>query len=151
MKKIFLLLTLFFISATYAQETTKGTIAGKLMDKEIAGETLPFANVIIKGTSQGTTTDIDGLYSLENITPGTYTVIYSFVGYETLEVPNVIVVAGKVTEINTALGSSAASLDEVIIKTVSRRDSQVALLIEQKKAIEIKESIGAQVDPSASP
>ncbi len=144
MKKIFLLLTLFFISASYAQESTKGTIAGKLMDKEISGETLPFANVIIKGTSQGTTTDIDGLYSLENITPGTYTVIYSFVGYETLEVPNVIVVAGKVTEINTALGSSAASLDEVVIKTVSRRDSQVALLIEQKKAIEIKESIGAQ-------
>jgi len=116
MKKIFLLLTLFFISASYAQESTKGTIAGKLMDKEISGETLPFANVIIKGTSQGTTTDIDGLYSLENITPGTYTVIYSFVGYETLEVPNVIVVAGKVTEINTALGSSAASLDEVVLK-----------------------------------
>ena len=144
MKKIFLLLTLFFINISYAQETTKGTIAGKLMDKEMSGETLPFANVIIKGTSLGTTTDIDGLYSLDNITPGTYTVIYSFVGYETLEVPNVTVVAGKVTEINTALGSSAASLDEVVIKTVSRRDSQVALLIEQKKAIEIKESIGAQ-------
>ncbi|TXD93726.1 TonB-dependent receptor [Gillisia hiemivivida] len=144
MKKIFLLLTLFFISISYAQETTKGTIAGKLMDKEISGETLPFANVIIKGTSIGTTTDIDGLYAIENLTPGTYTVIFSFVGYETLEVPNVTVVAGKVTEINTALGSNAASLDEVVIKTVARRDSQVALLIEQKKAIEIKESIGAQ-------
>ncbi len=144
MKKIFLLLTLFFISISYAQETTKGTIAGKLMDKEISGETLPFANVIIKGTSIGTTTDIDGLYAIENLTPGTYTVIFSFVGYETLEVPNITVVAGKVTEINTALGSNAASLDEVVIKTVARRDSQVALLIEQKKAIEIKESIGAQ-------
>jgi outer membrane receptor protein involved in Fe transport len=144
MKKIFLLLTLFFISISYAQETTKGTIAGKLMDKEISGETLPFANVIIKGTSTGTTTDIDGLYAIENLAAGTYTVIFSFVGYETLEVPNVTVVAGKVTEINTALGSNAASLDEVVIKTVARRDSQVALLIEQKKAIEIKESIGAQ-------
>ncbi|WP_026837301.1 TonB-dependent receptor [Gillisia sp. JM1] len=144
MKKIFLLLTLFFISISYAQENTKGTIAGKLMDKEISGETLPFANVIIKGTSTGTTTDIDGLYAIENLTAGTYTVIFSFVGYETLEVPNVTVVAGKVTVINTALGSNAASLDEVVIKTVARRDSQVALLIEQKKAIEIKESIGAQ-------
>ena len=121
------------MSISYAQETTKGTIAGKLMDKEMSGETLPFANVIIKGTSLGTTTDIDGLYSLDNLAPGTYTVIYSFVGYETLEVPNVTVIAGKVTEINTALGSSAASLDEVVIKTVARRDSQVALLIEQKK------------------
>ncbi len=71
MKKIFLLLTLFFISSSYAKDTAKGAIAGKLMDKEISGETLPFANVIIKGTSLGTTTDIDGLYSLENIITGT--------------------------------------------------------------------------------
>ncbi len=144
MKKIFLLLTLFFTSISYAQETTKGTIAGNLMDKEISGETLPFANVIIKGTSIGTTTDIDGLYAIANLTPGNYTVVFSFVGYETLEVPNITVVAGKVTEINTALGSNAASLDEVVIKTVSRRDSEVALLIEQKAAIQIKTSIGAQ-------
>ncbi|RKS55840.1 outer membrane receptor protein involved in Fe transport [Gillisia mitskevichiae] len=144
MKNFLLLITLLFSCFSQAQETTKGTIAGKLMDKEIKGETLPFANVIIKASNQGTTTDIDGLYSIDNLNPGTYTVIFSFVGYETLEVPNITVVAGKVTEINTALGSSAASLDEVVIKTVSRRDSQVALLLEQKKAIEIKESIGAQ-------
>jgi len=144
MKNFLLLITLLITSFLQAQETTKGTIAGKLMDKEISGETLPFANVIIKESNLGTTTDIDGLYAIENLNPGIYTVIFSFIGYETLEVPNVTVVAGKVTEINTALCSSAASLDEVIIKTVSRRDSQVALLIEQKKAIEIKESIGAQ-------
>ena len=143
--KNFLLLFIFFICLfSHAQDATKGAIAGKLMDKEISGETLPFANVIIKGSNLGTTTNIDGLYSIENLNPGNYTVVFSFVGYEILEVPNVTVVAGKVTEINTALGSSAASLDEVIIKTVSRRDSQVALLLEQKKAIEIKESIGAQ-------
>ena len=70
--------------------------------------------------------------------------VFSFIGYETLEIPNVQVVVGKVTEINTDLGSSAATLDEVVIKTVSRRDSEVALLLEQKGAIDIKESIGAQ-------
>lgn len=144
MKKFLILIALVISCFSQAQENSKGTIAGKLMDKEMPGETLPFANVIIKGTSQGTTTDIDGLYAINNLNPGTYTVVFSFVGYETLEVPNVTVVEGKVTEINTALGSSAASLDEIVIKTVSRRDSQVALLLDQKKAIEIKESIGAQ-------
>lgn len=144
MKNFLILITLLISGFSPAQDTTKGAIAGKLMDKEISGETLPFANVIIKGSNLGTTTDVDGLYSLENLTPGNYTVVFSFVGYETLEVPNVMVAAGKVTEINTALGSSAASLDEVVIKTVARRDSQVALLLDQKKAIEIKESIGAQ-------
>ncbi len=130
--------------AVYAQNPETGTIAGKLADKEMQGEPLPFANVLIKGTTKGATTDMDGLYSLTNLEPGTYTVVFSFLGYETLEVPNVEVVANKVTEINTELGSSAASLDEVMITTVSRRDSEVALLLDQKKAIAIKEGIGAR-------
>ncbi len=121
-----------------------GIIAGKLTDKEMQGNPLPFANVIIKGTGTGVTTDLDGLFQIENLQPGSYTIAISFMGYEQLEIPNVQVVPGKVTQINTELGSSAASLDEVVINTVSRKDSEVALLLEQKNAIAIKESIGAQ-------
>ncbi len=143
MRKFLILTLLLFISTVQAQESQKGSIAGKLSDREMNGEPLPFANVIIKGTSTGTTSDYDGLYILKNLDPGTYTVVFSFVGYETLEVPDVVVEAGKVTEVNTELGSSAASLDEVVITTVSRRDSEVALLMEQKNSVEIKESIGA--------
>ena len=143
MKKYFLIASILFTSLLYSQDQT-GSIAGKLLDKEMNGEPLPFANIIIKGTSTGTMTDYDGLFVMENLAPGTYTVIFSFLGYETLEVPNIKVVAGKVTEINTELGSSAASLDEVVISTVSRRDSEVALLLEQKKAISIVQSIGAE-------
>ncbi|MCM4155401.1 TonB-dependent receptor [Gramella sp. AN32] len=142
--KYFIAILIFFTTISQAQETTTGSIAGKLTDKEMNGEPLPFANVVIKGTSKGTTSDFDGLYSLNNLEPGTYTIVYSFVGYETLEIPEVNVEAGKVTEINTELGSSAAALEEIVITTVSRKDSQVALLIEQKNSIEIKESIGAQ-------
>lgn len=128
----------------HAQNDTSGSIVGKLTDKEMDGEPLPFANVLIKGTSKGATTDMEGLYSLTNLEEGTYTIAFSFLGYETLEVPNVEVVAGKITEVNTELGSSAASLDEVVISTVSRRDSEVALLLDQKNAIEIKQSIGTE-------
>jgi outer membrane receptor protein involved in Fe transport len=128
----------------HAQSETTGSIVGRLSDAEMNGEPLPFANVLIKGSTKGATTDMEGLYSIQNLEPGTYTLVFSFVGYETLEIPNVQVVAGKVTEINTELGSSAASLDEVVISTVSRKDSEVALLLEQKRAIDIKESIGAR-------
>ena len=139
-----LIAVLMTINVLHAQNGTTGSIVGKLTDKEMGGEPLPFANVLIKGTSKGTTTDMEGLYSITDLDPGIYTVVFSFVGYESLEVPNVSVVADKVTEINTELGSSAASLDEVVISTVARRDSEVALLLEQKAAIDIKESIGAQ-------
>ena len=145
MTRLFTLAFLFFMTITLqAQNQTTGTIAGKLTDKEMNGEPLPFANILIKETTKGATTDMDGLYSLNGLEPGEYTLVFSFVGYKTIEVPNVVVVAGKVTEVNTQLGSSAASLDEVVITTVSRKDSEVALLLKQKKAIEIKESIGAR-------
>ena len=146
MKLIFIGAAMFLsVFRLCAQESSPtGSIAGKLTDKEMQGDPLPFANVIIKGTGTGATTNLDGLFQIENLKPGNYTVAFSFVGYEQLEIPNVQVVPGKVTQINTQLGSSAASLDEVVINTVSRKDSEVALLLEQKNAITIKQSIGAE-------
>lgn len=138
-----ILLTLLLFTSVFAYSQNTGTLVGKLTDKEYNNESLPFANIIIKGTAKGTTSDMDGLYSLENIEQGPYIIVYSFVGYETQEV-EVTIEAGKVTEINLAMAASAASLDEIIITTTTKRESEVALLLEQKKAIEIKQSIGAE-------
>lgn len=140
MKKITLFLTLLFVAISYAQNT--GSVVGKLTDKEYDNEPLAFANVLIKGTTKGTTSDIDGLYSIENLAAGTYTVVFSFVGYETQEI-KVTVVANKVTNLNVAMGASAASLSEVVITTTTKRESETALLLEQKKAVAFKASIGA--------
>ncbi len=142
MKTFFKLFFFFFTAITVAQQS--GSIVGKLTDTDYNNEPLPFANVFIKGTTKGITSDIDGLYALENIEPGTYTIVFSYIGYETVEIPNITVTANKVTNINVPMSASAASLDEVVIKTTTRRESEVALLLEQKKAIAIKESIGAE-------
>ncbi len=138
-----LLILFICISSIGFAQQSKGSIVGLIQDKEVNDEPLPFANILIKGTSKGTTSDYDGLYSLENLDIGSYTLVFSFVGYESIEVPNVKVLADKVTEINVVLGASAAALDEVVVKTVARRDSEVALLLEQKKAVAIKTAIGS--------
>ncbi|MCB0447112.1 MAG: TonB-dependent receptor [Gelidibacter sp.] len=135
---VFVLLTSSFIIGQ-----TNGSITGKLIDKEYNDEPLPFANVLIKGTTTGTTSDIEGLYIFENLNPGDYVLVFSFVGYETQEIP-VKVDAGKVTTVNISMGASAASLDEVIITTTTRKESEAALLLDQKKAVEIKQSIGTE-------
>jgi len=140
MKQFFILLSFFAIAFVQAQNT--GSIVGKLTDKEFNNEPLPFANVLIKGTTKGVTSDADGLYEISNLDPGKYTVVFSFVGYETVEL-EADVVAGKVTTINVPMGASAAALDEVVITTTARRDSPTALLLDQKKAVAIKTSIGA--------
>ncbi|WP_298532563.1 TonB-dependent receptor [uncultured Algibacter sp.] len=140
MKKITFLFILLTTVFTYAQNT--GSVVGKLTDKEYNNEPLAFANVLIKGTTTGTTSDFDGLYAFNDLEVGDYTLVYSFVGYETQEIV-VTIVAGKVTEVNVPMGASAASLDEVVITTTTKRESETALLLEQKKAVVIKESIGA--------
>lgn len=128
--------------AGIAQEN--GSIVGKLTDKELNNEPLAFANVLIKGTTQGTTSDFDGLFEIADVEPGTYTLVISFLGYETLEVPNVVVELDKVTEINAALGAGSVGLDEVVVTTSARKDSEVALLLQQKNALVIQEAISAE-------
>lgn len=141
MKKFFTILFLLTIGYTSAQT---GSIIGKISDKEMNNDPLPFANVLIKGTTKGTTTDFDGLYELKDLEPGEYTIIFSYVGYKTLEIPNVKVQAGKVTEINTGLAANSVSLNEVTVVTVARKDSETALLLDRKKAVGFKTAIGAQ-------
>ena len=141
MKKIILLFVLFSTLMSFAQNT--GSVVGTLTDKEFNDEPLAFANVLIKGTTKGTTSDFDGVYKIENLEVGTHILEFSFVGYETQQI-SVSIIAGEVTELNVAMSASAASLDEVVITTTTKRESETALLLEQKKAVEIKQSIGAQ-------
>jgi len=132
----FLLLTIL----GFAQN--KGTIAGTLTDKDLNNETLPFANVVIKGTSTGVTTDEMGKYSL-TIEAGTYTIQFSFLGYENIE-EKVEVKAGQTITLNKALGSGNYQLQDVVIQNTINREKESVLLLDQKKAVEIKQSIGAQ-------
>ena len=65
MRLLFLsLLFITTVSISNAQDT--GSIVGKIIDKEANDEPLAFANVLIKGTTKGTTTDFDGLYEVPN-------------------------------------------------------------------------------------
>ena len=78
------LLFLFLFSAlSWAQN---GTVSGIILDKEYNNEPLAFANISVKGTKYGSSTDMDGKYSI-SLKPGSYTLIVAFLGYETAEIP----------------------------------------------------------------
>ena len=140
MKLKFLFFTLLICAIGFSQN--KGTITGVLLDKDSNNQSLPFANVLIKETKFGTNTDIDGKYSIA-IAPGTYTIQFSFLGYESLEIP-VTVVSNETLSLNNALGSGSYKLKDVVIKSNVTREKETALLLEQKNAVVIKQSIGAQ-------
>ncbi|MDW5289320.1 TonB-dependent receptor [Formosa sp. PL04] len=140
--KHFLIALVFLTTViSYAQNT--GSIVGTLTDKEYNNEPLAFANILIKGTTTGTTSDMDGVYAFTEVTPGSYILVYSFVGYLTQEV-SIEVSAGNATKVDVIMTASAAALDEVLIQTTTKKESETALLLDQKNAVAFKQSIGAQ-------
>ncbi len=140
MKNLLLLfMSLLGCGIGYSQN---GTIAGTLTDGS-QNDVLPFANVAVQGTSSGSTTDFDGKYTI-NIEPGTYTVVFSFVGYQTKEISSVVVKAGQTTNLNVTLEASAGQLDEVVIKTTARKNTEAAVLSFQKNSVALVDGLSIE-------
>lgn len=117
MMQIRVLFTFLFIFAfSYSQDITQ-TIKGKVVD-ESSQESLPFATVIIMDSDPviGTTSDIDGNFSLENVPIGRYNLKISYLGYEPIIKPEVVVTSSKEVVLTIALKENAYSLDEIVIK-----------------------------------
>lgn len=62
---------------------TAGTIKGRVFDRDTK-EALPAANVLVKGTSIGAAADLNGVYTIPNAPTGSYTLVVSYIGYETM-------------------------------------------------------------------
>jgi iron complex outermembrane receptor protein len=103
-RNTFLSIVLFLPVIVFAQTTIKGKVIDKINKSE-----LPGVNVVVKGTTNGTVTDFDGLYSINNVNIGDV-LVFSFIGYNTLEVS-----VTSNADINVELDESAESLEEVII------------------------------------
>ena len=139
----FKLIIISFLFSVFSYSQGKGTVTGFVTDKEANNSPLPFANVVIKGTNIGATTDENGKYTF-TANAGTYTLQFSFVGYESIE-SSVDIKQGETTTSSISLGSGGYKLDDVVVqRAVINREKETALLLEQKKAVEIKQSIGAQ-------
>ncbi|MEP1035120.1 TonB-dependent receptor [Ekhidna sp.] len=104
MKRNLLLSFAFFIAIAFVAMAQR-TVSGKVTDD--TGETLPGVNVVIKGTTTGVTTDLDGSFRI-SVDDGA-TLIFSYVGFETQEIE-----VGARTTIDVTLGG-ATELQEVVV------------------------------------
>ncbi|MCK3682827.1 SusC/RagA family TonB-linked outer membrane protein [Maribellus sp. YY47] len=102
-KMLFTALFTVMCFTAFSQVNVSGTVSSE------DGELLPGVSILVKGTSQGVITDIDGNYSLKSV-PADATLVFSFVGMKTQEVA----VDGKAV-INVVLQMSAVGVDEVVV------------------------------------
>ena len=106
MKRILLLSAVLFClisNVAWAQRTVSGSVT------EDNGSTIPGVNVVLKGTSNGTTTDIDGTYRLSIPEEGG-TLVFSFIGLATQEVE-----VGARSVVNVTMESDVQQLTEVVV------------------------------------
>ncbi len=105
-KTVFILMCLFFIANTaMAREVT---VSGTVTSAE-DGSTIPGVTILVQGTTIGTTSGIDGSYTLQNV-PEDATLVFSFVGMRT----QAIDVEGR-TEIDVVMAVDAIGIDEVVV------------------------------------
>ncbi len=132
-------LTLLIVQFAFSQQ---GEVTGKLIDADFQ-DPVVFANILIKDTTKGTTSDFDGRYTF-SLDEGTYTLVYSFLGYETVEITDVVIKPGEVTTANVTMKTLAQGLDEVVVTVSIKKNTEKAVLGIQKKAVNLLDGLSAE-------
>ncbi|WP_306351460.1 TonB-dependent receptor [Flavobacterium sp. '19STA2R22 D10 B1'] len=137
-------LLFMIVSTAFSQ----GKITGTLIDGEM-NSPLPGANVVVKGASNGVTTDFDGKFIIET-TAGSGQLVFSFIGFDNKTV-NFTVANGKTVNLgNVILQSNSSVLEDVVIKggvIDIAKDRKTPVAVSTIRAAEIQEKLGNQEFP----
>ncbi len=152
MRLVKLLWMLALLVPTSVSLAQTGKLSGTVTDAN-NGDPLPGVNVVIEGTTQGATTDVDGYYTILNVRPGTYTLKATYIGFTPQSKSAVRVNIDLTTEVNFQLSEETFGLEEVTVQAerpVVQRDvsASVANLsaqeIENLPVTDVAEVIGLQ-------
>ena len=124
-----MLCSLLFSYAAMAETPTDAHIAGHVLDAHTK-EHLSFVNVQIKGTSMGCLTDESGHYYLKNLPEGKHTIIFSMMGYETLE-KSIVLHRDTLVELNVAISEKSFLMDNVVVTAnkYATKQKEVATIV----------------------
>jgi hypothetical protein len=143
-RKLYSFLVLIFtVSTIYGQ----GIIRGKIFDKE-SGEPILYANVLLEGTTMGTTTDLEGFFSINNVPPGRYLIVSTYLGYDTLR-EEVSLADGQIIFKNLYANPSSVRLSTVNVsgrREQARTEVRISTIDISPKQIEALPSAGGEAD-----
>lgn len=115
LKNLIVVILLFTIaSVSPLWSGTTGKIAGTVLDKK-SSDPLPGANIIIVGTTLGSTTNLEGQFTILEVPPGTYDVQISYIGYKKVTLSQVRVFIDQTTRLDLTLDEETIGIDEIVV------------------------------------
>lgn len=148
MKKVILaFFTLSLLVCATASAQKGGSVRGNVFDKD-TGEPMIFINVLLKGTDIGTTTDVDGFFSIGGIPAGKYTMLVTSIGYDSSLV-DITVKEGGILNQRVMLTESAVQLGTVEVssrKEQARSDVAISKVTVTANQIKALPGTGGQAD-----
>lgn len=134
--------TLFFLFlatlAIHAQTVIKGTVMDRKYNEPLTG-----AAILVEGTSNGTTADIDGNFEIK-VAPGTYNLIVSYVSYKTQKLTAIKVLSGQPTVLNINMEEAAMELESVQVVAQVKTDTDLSLLRSVRTSIQVVSGVSSQ-------
>ncbi len=127
---------------------SQGVITGKVTDAK-TGEAIYGAQVLIEGTANGSETDTSGRFNITNIQPGTYNIIFHYLGYENKIISALTIKGNETQTVNTTLGTKEEVLKTVTLTGQKTRNTENAVVAEIKNATSIVSGVSsAQIQKS---
>jgi hypothetical protein len=145
--RYYLSFTLFIllISSAIGQN---GQISGRVFDQR-NNEPLPFANVIVKGTQIGATTDLDGRFIITGLKPGFVVLEATYIGYLNAKSPEIMISNAKIEYVDIPMEGTGVSLDEIeVFANPFQRTEESPLSLQKLGLSEIETSPGSNRDIS---
>jgi TonB dependent receptor/CarboxypepD_reg-like domain/TonB-dependent Receptor Plug Domain len=139
---LILILLQFNTLTVQAQQKGVGKIAGKALDLG-NNEPLNGVSVTPKNGQRGTTSITDGTYIL-TLSPGTYTIRFSYTGYQTKEISGVIVKAGETTDLNILLEVATKAMESVVVTATIRKEAVASVYSAQKRSAAASDGISIE-------
>lgn len=149
MKYFVLVFALLFPFLVSAQETSStGAIKGKVI---VSDGLYPLigVNIAVKDKNRGTTSDTDGNFEIAKLPIGSYTLVYSYIGYETFTQTDIIVRPARITFVEAKMIESSLKMDDVVVSAgyFNKIEAQPVSIV-NFSAEEIRRSPGAAGDVS---
>src|SRR5690606_20565670 len=126
MNRAFYILLLFIISTPLDLWAQTGRITG-IIKEEGTDAPLSGVSVAVVGATHATSSDFEGDYSID-LTPGTYSLAFSYMGYRSLEITEITISADKASVVDVSLSPETDLIDEVVVSVSARQNTEQSIL-----------------------